>query len=147
MAKNGTAASFMSDKIFIDTNIFIYSLDKHDSEKRHKARSILNHILKKYSGVISTQVMQEFYVAATKKMHGDPITIKGILNQLLNFEVVSISPELIFSTIDCSILNRISFWDALIIIAAASSKCKEIWTEDLSHDQIIQGIRINNPFL
>jgi predicted nucleic acid-binding protein len=137
----------MSDKIFIDTNIFIYSLDRHNSEKMHKARSILKHIREKYSGVISTQVMQEFYVAATKKMHGDPITIKGILNQLSNFEVVSISPELIFSAIDCSILNRISFWDALIIIAAASSKCKEIYTEDLNHDQIIQGIRINNPFL
>ena len=137
----------MSDKIFIDTNILIYSIDTYNPDKMRKARSKLTFIKENHTGVISTQVMQEFYVAATKKMQGDPIIIKAVLNQFLNFEVVSISPEMIFSAIDCSILNRISFWDALIIIAAVSSKCKEIWTEDLSHNQVIQGILIKNPFL
>ena len=80
-------------------------------------------------------------------MQGDPIIIKGILTQLSNFEIVTISPELIYSAIDCSILNRVGFWDALIISAAASSNCKEIWTEDLNHDQVIQGVHIKNPFL
>ena len=145
--KNGNAKNCMSDKIFIDTNVFIYSLDRYDRSKRQKARSILKLIREKHSGVISTQVMQEFYVAATKKMQGDPIIIKGILTQLSNFEIVTISPELIYSAIDCSILNRVGFWDALIISAAASSNCKEIWTEDLNHDQVIQGVHIKNPFL
>jgi predicted nucleic acid-binding protein len=147
VVKNGTVVTSMSDKIFIDTNILIYSIDKHDPHKMQKARSILNSINENHTGVISTQVMQEFYVASTKKMQGDPVIIKAVLNQFLNFEVVSISPELIFSAVDCSILNRISFWDALIIVAAVSTKCKEIWTEDLSHNQVIQGILIKNPFL
>ena len=136
----------MSDKIFIDTNLLLYSLDSFDQDRKKHSRSILKIISDKYTGVISTQVMQEFYVAATKKLNADPVIIKGILTQLTNFEIISISPELVFSAIDCSILNRLSFWDALIIASAASAKCKEVWTEDLNHDQIILGVRIKNPF-
>jgi len=137
----------MSNKIFIDTHIIVYSLDRYDNTRREKARSILHQVRKSFSGVISTQVMQEFYVAATRKMNADPVVTKGILSRLSNFEVVSITPELIFSAIDCSILNRLSFWDALIIAAAASANCTEIWTEDLNHDQVILGVRISNPFI
>lgn len=136
----------MSDKIFIDTNLLLYSLDSFDQDRKKHSRSILKKISDQYTGVISTQVMQEFYVAATKKLNADPVIIKGILTQLTNFEIISISPELVFSAIDCSILNRLSFWDALIIASAASAKCKEVWTEDLNHDQIILGVRIKNPF-
>lgn len=137
----------MNDKIFIDTNIIVDSLDLYDQPRRERARSILQNVRKNFSGVISTQEMQEFYVAATGKMNADPVVTKGILTRLSNFEVVSITPELIFAAIDCSILNRQSFWDALIIAAAASANCKEIWTEDLNHDQVILGVRIRNPFL
>ena len=136
----------MSDKIFIDTNLLLYSLDSFDQDRKKHSRSILKKISDQYTGVISTQVMQEFYVAATKKLNADPVIIKGILTQLTNFEIISISPELVFSAIDCSILNRLSFWDALIIASAASAKCKEVWTEDLNHGQIILGVRIKNPF-
>ena len=137
----------MSDKIFIDTNLFVYSIDSFDPNRKEHARSILKKISDQYTGVISTQVMQEFYVAATKKLNADPVIIKGILTQLTNFEIISVSPELVFSAIDCSILNRLSFWDALIITSAANAKCKEVWTEHLTHDQIILGVRIKNPFL
>jgi predicted nucleic acid-binding protein len=137
----------MNDKIFIDTNILVYSLDQHDHTKMNKARLLLQNIQANSIGVISTQVMQEFYVAATKKMNADPVVVKGILTRLSNFELISITPELIFSAIDCSILNRLSFWDALIIATGASANCKEIWTEDLNHDQVILGVRICNPFL
>jgi len=137
----------MNDKIFIDTNIFVYSIDQHDHQKMDKARLFLKNVKESSIGVLSTQVMQEFYVASTIKMNADPVVIKGVLTRLANFEVISITPELIFSAIDCSILNRLSFWDALIIAAAASANCKEVWTEDLNHDQVILGVRIHNPFL
>lgn len=137
----------MKDKIFIDTNLLVYSIDSFDQEKKTYSRKIIKEISNDYTGVMSTQVMQEFYVAATKKMNADPVVVRGILTQLSNFEIISVSPDLIFSAIDCSILNRISFWDALIIAAAASCNCKEIWTEDLNHDQIILGVRMKNPFL
>jgi len=137
----------MKDKVFIDTNLLVYSIDSFDQDKKAYSRKIIKEISNDYTGVMSTQVMQEFYVAATKKLNADPVVVKGILSQLSNFEIISVSPDLVFSAIDCSILNRISFWDALIIAAAASCNCKEIWTEDLNHDQIILGVRVKNPFL
>ena len=91
--------------------------------------------------------MKEFYVAAIKKLKADPVFVKGILTQLTNFDIISVSSDLIFSAIDCSFLNRLPFWDALIITSAASANCKEVWKEDLNHNQIIFGVRIKNPFL
>lgn len=64
-----------------------------------------------------------------------------------NLEVVRIDLEDVMGAIDCSILNRISFWDALIVTAAGKANCETLWTEDLNHGQIIQGVRIENPFL
>ncbi|MFZ5571806.1 MAG: PIN domain-containing protein [Thermodesulfobacteriota bacterium] len=90
-------------------------------------------------GVISTQVMQEFYVAATNKLGADPLIIKDILRALERFETVLINPALIRDAIDCSIINRLSFWDALIIVAAESTHCDILWTEDLNDGQIIRG--------
>ena len=96
-------------------------------------------------GVISTQVMQEFYVAATSKLGADPLLTKDILRSLERFETVVVSPTLIKDAIDCSIINRLSFWDALIVVSAESAQCEILWTEDLNHGQIIRGVRIENP--
>jgi predicted nucleic acid-binding protein len=99
------------------------------------------------NGVISTQVLQEFYVASTRKLGTDPLIAKDILRTLERFETVVISPMLIREAVDCSILNHLSFWDALIIVAAESAHCETLWTEDLNHGQIIRGVRIENPLL
>jgi predicted nucleic acid-binding protein len=98
------------------------------------------------TGVISTQVLQEFYVAATKKFNANPVLIKEILYSFEKFEVVQITTEMIKEAIDVSLLNKISFWDALIITAAESAKCNAILTEDLNAGQLIKGIKIVNPF-
>lgn len=145
--KSGLVMSSMTYKIFIDTNILVYTVDNSNPEKKKAAKKLLAEIIRRHMGVISTQVMQEYYVVATRKLQMDPVISKALLTHLQKFEIVSISPQIIFNAIDCSILNRLSFWDALIITAAASAKCTEIWTEDLNHDQVIQGVRIKNPFL
>lgn len=132
-------------KIFIDTNIFVYSMDSFDKKKRSTSRNLLKSVTKDMKGVISTQVLQEFYVTSTKKLGIDPILAKNILYSLKNFETIIITSELIMEAIDCSILNRLSFWDALIIVAAESAQCDELWTEDLNEGQIIRGVRIINP--
>ncbi|MEN8245977.1 MAG: PIN domain-containing protein [Thermodesulfobacteriota bacterium] len=132
-------------KIFIDTNILIYSMDQHNPEKRKKCRNKLITLNKDAKGVISTQVMQEFYVAATRKLGADPLVVKDIINSFEKFETVLIQPELIKEAIDCSILNRISFGDALIVVAAESAHCEKLWTEDLNQGQVIRGVRIENP--
>jgi predicted nucleic acid-binding protein len=105
----------------------------------------LEELEKRRDGVISTQVMQEFYVVASKKIGVDPILAKKILQKFENFEVVTIVPRLIYEAIDCSVTAEVSFWDALIIVAAQSAKCDTLWTEDLNPGQVIRDVRIVNP--
>ena len=135
----------MMSKVFIDTNILIYAMDKYHPEKRTHCRDLLKVLNIELKGVISTQVMQEFYVTATKKLGADPLVVKDLLNSFDRFETVLITPEIIKEAVDCSILNRLSFWDSLIVSAAESANCETLWTEDLNHGQIIRGVRIENP--
>jgi len=132
-------------KVFLDTNILVYSLDQSDAGKRKKCRELIKRLIGDSSGVISTQVMQEFFVAATAKLGADPLLAKDILRSLERFETVVVSPLLIKEAIDCAIINRLSFWDALIVVAAESARCETLWTGDLNHGQIIRGVRIENP--
>lgn len=134
-------------KIFIDTNLLVYSMDQHDLEKKRKCRDLLLSLAGDRKGVISTQVMQEFYVAATRKLGADALTVKDILHAFERFEIVMITPEMIKNAIDCGIISRISFWDALVVVAAEAAHCELLWTEDLNHGQIIRGVRIENPLL
>lgn len=132
-------------KVFIDTNILVYSLDKADPNKQKISRALIKSLATDNRGVISTQVLQEFYVAATSKLGADPFIIKEIIRSLERLEVVVITPSLIKEAIDCSLINRLSFWDALIVVAAESAKCELLWTEDLNHGQVIRSVRIENP--
>ncbi|MEK6646502.1 MAG: PIN domain-containing protein [Candidatus Firestonebacteria bacterium] len=134
-------------KVFIDTNILVYAVDNCNLKKRNKARDILKETVKSNSFVISTQVLQEFYVIGTTKLKIDPILAKNILHTFENMEIVSIDIFLIKEAIDTSVLNKISFWDALIIVSAENAKCEKIYTEDLNHGQIIRGVKIENPLL
>ncbi len=132
-------------KIFIDTNILVYTCDNFEKEKQKKCRSLLKTIALDYIGVISTQVLQEFYVSCVKKLKIEPLITKEILISYERFEVVQITQEVIKEAIDCSVLNKISFWDSLIVSAAQYAKCGEIWSEDMNDGQIIRGIKIVNP--
>ncbi len=134
-------------KIFIDTNILVYCIDSHDPAKQKASRLLLQTLENDHSGVISTQVMQEFFVVGTKKLAADPLLVKDILHSFENFETVIVTPEIIKEAIDCSIINRLSFWDALIVATAESAKCERIWTEDLNHGQVIRGVKIENPLI
>lgn len=134
-------------KIFLDTNVLVYTLDQNDRQQQTQARMILRSIAENDSPVISTQILQEFYVASTSKLGVDALLAKSIAHSFEHMEVVQVDPQLIGEAIDVSILNRISFWDALVIAAAESAKCSILYSEDLNHGQIIRGVRIENPFL
>lgn len=133
-------------RTFIDTNILLYAVDRGASKKRQKARALIRELLRSNSGVISTQVLQEFYVIGTKKLAIDPLACRRVIDTFSRFELVQIDLELILSAIDCSILSKISFWDALVIVSARASGCRELCSEDLSDRQIIQGVRVVDPF-
>jgi predicted nucleic acid-binding protein len=134
-------------KTFIDTNILIYAMDQADPVKQKQSRVLLQGFRDGIqAGVISTKILQEFYVVATKKLNLDPISVKSILHAFENFEIVVINPNLIQSAIDCSILNWIFFWDALVVVSAESACCDRIMSENLNQGQVIRGVRIENPF-
>lgn len=136
----------MTSKIFIDTNILVYALDEHNMEKQQKCRRLLKSITQDNLGVISTQVLQEFYVVATKKLKVAPLAAKDIITSFERFEIIVTTPQLIKDAIDVSIINMISFWDALIVTSAEYAKCGMVLTEDLNHGQIFRGVKIKNPF-
>ena len=93
-------------KIFLDTNIFVYTLDGHDSEKQATARAIVRDVVESQLPVISTQVLQEFYSASTTKLKIDAMTAKNIVHNLGNMEVVPVDLNVIEQGIDISILSR-----------------------------------------
>ncbi len=136
-------------KTFIDTSILVYAMDQTDPVKQKTARSLLRSLQGEEgdAGVLSTQVLQEFYLVCTKKLQLDPLLAKGILQSLSHSETVNITPEDILRAIDCSVLNRLSFWDSLIIVSAAGALCDRIITEGLTHGQVVCGVRIENPFV
>jgi len=135
----------MSGKTFLDTNILVYAVDEDDAARRDACRAAIAAIAADGSGVISTQVMQEFFVAATRKLGMPPLAAKTVLKTLAVFEIVHVSPDLIQDAIDCSVLNTLSFWDALIVAAAASAGCTRVFSEDLNAGQTVLGVAIENP--
>ena len=133
-------------KAFLDTNILLYSLEADQPVKRRKARALLRRLAESLTPVISTQILQEFYVAGTTKLGVEPLVAKSLLRSFENMEIVQIDPNLIREAVDISILNRLSFWDSLVIAAAESARCEVLYTEDLSDGRILRGVRIENPF-
>ena len=146
MGPGGNGKTSIVSKVFLDTNILVYALDQHDPEKQKACRAILRELQDTDRAAISTQVMQEFYVVATRKLGLEPLPAKRILKTLGNLEVVPVSPALIYEAIDCSLLNQISFWDALVIVSAESARCALVLSEDLNDGQIIRGVKVQNPF-
>ena len=145
MGLNGRGKSYTVSKIFIDTNILVYSIDQRDEEKKREARRTLKKIIESHQAVISTQVIKEFYVVATSKLHADPIVVKNIIHNFHNMEIVHNDLELIEQAIDISIISQLAFWDALIIAAAEKAHCEFVFSEDLSKGQTYRGVMVINP--
>ena len=137
----------MAGKVFIDANVFIYAQDNGSPTKQRRSREVIRELIEAGEGVTSTQVLQEFYVAATRKLGVEPMAADAVLKTFGVFEIVQVTPALIHDAVGCSILNGINFWDALVIAAAAAAGCSTILTEDLNPGQNILGVKVQNPFL
>lgn len=134
-----------SAKAFLDTNIFVYAHDAADPRKQQRSRELIRELAASGLGVVSTQVMQEFFSAATRKLGIEPLAAKEILGTFSVFEIVQVSPDLILEAIDSVITRRISFWDSLLVAAAARAGCAVLYTEALQSDRILRGIAVRNP--
>lgn len=137
----------MSGKSFLDTNVLVYAQDGRYPAKQRLARALATRLIVEGTGVISTQVLQEFHVAATTKLGVDPLAAKAVLRPFSAFETVQVTAQLVEEAVDCSVLSRISFWDALIVAAAASAGCTTLYSEDLQSGREFYGLKVVNPFI
>jgi predicted nucleic acid-binding protein len=139
----------MSDKAFVDTNVLIYAYDLDAGEKRTIASDLLRRLWSDGTGALSTQVMQEFYVNATTKI-AKPVTpakARAVISRYAVWKVVMITPDSIIRASEIQERNRLSFWDAMIVTAAADAGATILYTEDLNHGQSIEGVHVLNPFV
>ena len=139
----------MSDKtkVFFDSNILVYFADGADPQKQQIAENLIKNAVINDNGVISTQSLQEFFAATTRKLLCTKEKAKEYVENFSDsFTVEQVSVPLILKAINISIKNQFSFWDSLILSAAIQSGCIICYSEDLSNGQIIEGVKIVNPF-
>ena len=139
----------MSDKtkVFFDSNILVYFADSADPQKQQIAENLIKNAVINDNGVISTQSLQEFFAATTRKLLCTKEKAKEYVENFSDsFTVEQVSVPLILKAINISIKNQFSFWDSLIVSAAIQSGCIICYSEDLTNGQIIEGVKIVNPF-
>jgi predicted nucleic acid-binding protein len=134
-------------KTFIDTNILIYAHDVDAKSKHDVAQRVLAELWEERTGALSMQVLQEFYVNATRKIVV-PLP-KSVARTIVNSYAIWCSettPDEIASAFRIEDESRIGFWDALIVASAVKCGATRILSEDLNASQLIAGVRIENPF-
>ena len=132
---------------FADTNVLLYAISRDPKEQDKAARA--NAILAARDVALSVQVLQEFYVQATRASRPDPIThdqAVRLVESFLRFPVVDTTPELLLAAAATRQRFGISYWDAAILEAARSLGCEVVLSEDLSDGQDYAGVRVENPF-
>jgi predicted nucleic acid-binding protein len=135
------------DRFFLDTNILVYANDGSAPAKQATALGLVRSALETRQGCISTQVLQEFFVSVTRKAHVAIPLARAQVVTLGVLDTVEVDADLILAAIDLHALHQLSFWDALIVKAASVAGCRQLYTEDLQHDRVIDGVRVRNPFL
>jgi predicted nucleic acid-binding protein len=133
---------------FVDTNVLLYAHDTSETAKQPVARALLEELWADRSGVLSTQVLQEFYVVATRKFQ-PPMRrseAREIVTLYATWPVVSVDIGLILDAAALEERAQLSFWDALIVEAARRSGATRIVSEDFQAGRRITGIAIENPF-
>jgi predicted nucleic acid-binding protein len=138
----------MTGRTFLDSNVLVYSVDESPAEKPKHERAIEVLTTQPDGLVVSTQVLQEFYVVTTRKLK-TPLSeeraaraVRGIAK----LDVVGVDVPLVLAAVDTSRTAQLSLWDALIIEAASRAGCDRVLSEDLNAGQVIHGVTIDNPF-
>jgi predicted nucleic acid-binding protein len=139
----------MTALVFVDTNVLLYRHDIAKPEKQEAAAAWLSHLWRVRSGRVSLQVLQEFYVNSTQKLKPglDRQTAREEIRDLMTWNPISIDARLIEGAWSLQDRFGFSFWDSLIASAARIAGCRFLLTEDLQHDQDLNGVRVLNPFI
>jgi predicted nucleic acid-binding protein len=137
----------MSDKTFVDTNVLIYAHDIDAKAKHDVAKSVLHELWAHRTGVLSMQVLQEFYVNVTRKIASPlPKDVARLVVNSYSIWCMETTPAEIAAAFHIEDESHIGFWDALIVASAVKSGTVRILSEDLNAQQMVAGIRVENPF-
>jgi predicted nucleic acid-binding protein len=135
-------------RTFVDTNVLAYAHDRSETLKRPVAQALLEGLWDSRTGALSTQILQEFYVVATRKFD-PPLTRRAareIVSLYGSWPLIEIDLTLILTASQLEEQHRLSFWDALVVEAARRAGATRLVTEDLEDGRTIGGVRIENPF-
>jgi predicted nucleic acid-binding protein len=138
----------MNGKVFVDTNVLVYLFDRDAPTKQKTARTILEIEGPAGRIVISTQVLQEFYVSVTRKL-AKPLSeqeAESAVRDLATLDVVQVDVDMVVRSIATARAHHLSLWDALIIEAAQSRGCRRVLSEDLQYGRQFGALTIENPF-
>jgi predicted nucleic acid-binding protein len=140
----------MSDnrRVFVDSNVLVYSYDASSPSKHERARSVVDELWREHRGALSVQVLQEFFVTATRKLR-DRLPVadaRRIVANLGSWRTHEPNAQDVLEAIDIHRDHQVSFWDAMVIRSAAALECDVLLTEDLNAGQIYRGVRVDNPF-
>lgn len=139
--------SYMSVRSFFDTNILVYTDDRDSPDKQERALALLEERRLDGTGVLSTQILGEYFVASTRKL-GVPVVIARRKVELFShYDVILLYVDDVLAVIDLHRLHQIPFWDGLVIRAAQQGGCSVLYTEDFQHGRRFDGLEIVNPFL
>ncbi len=131
---------------FFDTNVLIYADDKTAPAKQRRALELLAEHRRARTGVVSLQVLQEYFVTVTRKLRVEATVARRKVELLAEFDVAAPEVADILAAIDLHRLHGFSFWDALVVRAAKQSGCGVLYSEDMQERRDMDGVRVVNPF-
>jgi predicted nucleic acid-binding protein len=136
----------MNDLVFVDSNVFLYAVDRANPTKHEAARLWRSELWKSRRGRVSFQVLQEFYANVARKHPSGQEQVKAEIRNLLAWKPVVIDGEILETGWKIQERYQLSFWDSLIVAAAKRASCVYLLTEDLQADQDFDGVIVVNPF-
>lgn len=148
MVVGRTGVRCMSGK-FVDTNILIYAHDIDAGDRHWRAKELVKALWDSGEGMLSTQVLSEFYVNVTQKIPSpmDPARARAVLESYLSWNVQTLGPDSVLIASEVQQRYRISYWDALIVHAASKGGASMLYSEDFNPGQVMEGVEIVNPLL
>ena len=136
----------MSGREFIDTNVLVYADDARNPERRGQARELIRSLMVTRQGVVSLQVLQEFFAAAIRKLGPSSAHARRRVVVYSRFDVVTFASADVIAAIDLHRIHRFSIWDCLIVRAALNANCNTLHSENMSSGQRIDSLAISSPF-
>ena len=136
----------MSGREFLDTNVLIYAHDARSPSKRDRARELIRRLMRERRGVLSLQVLQEFFAAATRKLGMSSEDAGRRVVQYSRFDIVILGAADLVAAIDLHRLHHLSIWDALVVRAALNGACATLHTEDMQSGRVVESLTLRDPF-